>query len=280
MVIWKARKDYGIPTTKAQAGRGRILTVDLLRREFLEDGLTHEQIAHKYGVTEDTVRKYIHRAGMPRQTPMTRRHQPDLRSDPEAFGLLVGAALGDGHLSRARGPGRVRLELGHAVAQEGWLRFKTDRLGSVLTFTRWWRGVPKHKEGWGVQEQVRVISACHEGLEEIYPWFYREDRSRTIAPEALEALTELGLVAWIIDDGTLSKSKGHYLIYTLRYDMEDVMRAAVAINNKFGLHGYARPHRGRWILSFPRHDTTAIAATMERHVGAVEDIRYKIARPA
>lgn len=278
MVVFKSRREYGIPTIKAKAGGGRLLTDELLRREYQEAGLTNAQIGAKYGVNGETVRHYVNRAGIPTHTALTRRNQPDLRSNPEAFGLLLGTMLGDGHLGHVGR--RFRLELKHAKSQEDWLAFKTERLSSVLTFTWKWHGMPRPQEGWGQQEQVRAISACHPGLDEIHPWFYTPGRTRIIAPEALAALTELGLVAWIVDDGTLNKSKGHYLVYTLRYPMEDVMRAAAAVNLRFGLHCYARPHRDRWIISFPTQDTETVASMLERHVGGVEGVRYKIARSA
>lgn len=275
--VRQRRVHYGIPTIKAQREKGARLTPEVLRREYEGEGLTHEQIAARHGVCEDTARLYIHRMGLARQTSMTRRKQPPIFSDSRALAVLVGTVFGDGHLA-AHANGSVRLELKHAMAQEEWLRFKVDALSPVLHFPWAWRGAPSVQEGWNAQDQVRAVSATHPDLQTVYSWFYGPE-GRRLSPEALAHMTELSLAAWLVDDGTLAKAH-RYTLYTMRYPEAEVHRAASFLTERFGLHPGVRRHRNVHVLIFPAADYQTISGILEREVGTVQAIRYKIKTPA
>lgn len=271
--IRKRRLNYGIPTIKAQPGRGRDLTEELLRQEYTTEKLTMEQIADRHGVCADTVLFYLHRYDIGRETAATRRDHRPLFDDPVAKQVLLGTILGDGHLNQVGE--RVRLELKHGAAQREWLEFKLDRLTGI----DWGpvERIDKKKNGGfdSPRDTYRAVSLTHTGLEQVYPWAYDGEGGRRISPELLAQLGPLGLATWLADDGGLSKHR--YCVSANRYPWSEVERAVEWLRHRFGLSPKISHFRPRQpVIAFPACDYTFLRQMMEDQLGQVACLRYKM----
>jgi hypothetical protein len=217
-----------------------------LRRMYLDEKFTDQQIAGQIGETSKRVRSWRKLFGIP-TISMTERYdvypiEGQLRS------LLVGSMLGDGHITcshgRCRSQGRnqsrnsntARYVENHADNQKDYLEWKRKQWGpwskGSLAPVRWARE-RKVSNGW----IFRTVS--HASLLPWYELFYPVRGPKQLSSEVPELVNSFSLAIWYLDDG----SAQWWPIIT--FGMNSVSRGiATSIFERFGLSPRWNLHKG------------------------------------
>lgn len=160
--------------------------------------------------------------------------------------IVVGLALGDGHLETNNGK-TYRLMVEHGIQQKEYLDWIYNQ------FQEWTGTPPKLKLKNGKPFSYHFSTYSHELL-----GFYGEKfyfNKKKVMPEIIEELiTPLSLAIWFMDDGSL-KSKRHntYIIHTLGFQKAELERIQEVLKRKFEietrLHKQKEKYLRLYILS-------------------------------
>ena len=127
----------------------------------------------------------------------------------ENRGILVGLALGDGHIKKFQKSGQqgsekphyAMIEIRHCEAQKEFIEYKADLLHSVLGGKR-----PKvsfiNNNGFPAYS-IRKVNSYFRNL---HSWMY-VNKKKIISRKILDMLTIKGIALWYMDDGNLSAKK-------------------------------------------------------------------------
>lgn len=212
------------------------VSLEDLRRLYLEEHLTDEQVAVRIGLdaTVKRVRSWRHRFGI-ETICRTERHiltpiEGRLRS------VLVGSVLGDGRISKSTHVARYREN--HSHAQLEYTLWKLKEWGSA-----WvpggqkrvtWTLNGKQYEGW------RFETVSHASLLPWHEMFYPEPGPKRLHERVVELMDDLAFTIWYMDDG----STGWWPRIT--FGMDPASRGiALAIFDKFGFSPRWEVHQGK-----------------------------------
>jgi DNA polymerase-3 subunit gamma/tau len=121
--------------------------------------------------------------------------------------VIMGAALGDGHIALTGSKMRGRLHIRHSVAQKEYLEYKAGLLGNLV-------GSPAHYDaGIGTYSKTgtfAVTTLSRPEIAEIHRMIYPDGR-KSITKELLDQIDVLGLALWYMDDGSLVTAKNEYV---------------------------------------------------------------------
>jgi hypothetical protein len=179
------------------------LTTDDLRELYLERRLTETQIAELYNTTQFTINRRRHAWGIETlgKTGRMTASLPTLTELQEA--LLYGSLLGDGNMTTT-GPEAARFFEGHSLAQEGYLNWKAEILG---TYVRQIVPTKKTDKRSGKVHHGKALSTF--STTHLRPWFnkfYPAPEHKRIFPADLpQRLTPFILAVWYMDDGSVMK---------------------------------------------------------------------------
>ena len=174
------------------------LTIEVLRRLYLEEGLTENQIAKEYGTYQVRIGRLRRKWGIPTRSLTSRVSDdlPALTSLQEE--LLVGSLLGDGSL-RAPSDQSASFREGHAMAQAPYTDWKADLLTPFTSTVR--TRITKTK----YQERYMTTRTCRQ-LRPLYDLFYPAPRRKRVFPKNLpDLMTPFILAVWYMDDGNLGR---------------------------------------------------------------------------
>jgi len=121
--------------------------------------------------------------------------------------VIMGAALGDGHLALTGSAMRGRLSMTHGVTQKDYLDYKVQLLGNLV------RSKSRFDSGVGTYSKTgtyRATTLSRPEIAQIRHDLYGEEKKKRISRTYLEQLDELGLALWYLDDGSLITAKYRY----------------------------------------------------------------------
>jgi DNA polymerase III subunit gamma/tau len=122
--------------------------------------------------------------------------------------VLMGAALGDGHISLTGSKMRGRLRLRHGVAQKAYLDYKTQLLGNLV------RTPARYDVGLGTYSKTgtyAVSTLSRPEIAQIHRDLYGTNKHKHISRAYLDQLDELALALWYLDDGSLTTARNPYV---------------------------------------------------------------------
>ena len=203
-----------------------------LRKLYLEDKLTDEEIASQVGCPLKHIRRWRHRWGI-ETIGRTERHEV-CPIEGRLRSILVGSMLGDGRLSRAN---QVSLYTeNHSDSQREYLEWKKKEWGpwsqhdlSPVT----WNLKGKSYAGW------ILWTVNHVTLNPWHEMFYPEPGPKQLQPQVADLVDALALAIWYMDDG----SAGWWPLITFGMK-EESRKVAQSIFQKFNLNPRWAPLQG------------------------------------
>lgn len=161
--------------------------------------------------------------------------------------IIVGLALGDGHLETSNNGRTYKLKVEHCIQQKEYIDWLYKQ------FQNWVRTPPKLKFKNENPFSYHFSTYSHELLRFYGELFYSSKRK--ILPDIIgEIMTPLSLAIWFMDDGSL-KSKRHntYIIHTLGFRRNELERIQEVLKSKFKietrLHKQKQKYLRLYILS-------------------------------
>jgi|GEM_PF-214170 DNA polymerase III gamma/tau subunit len=121
--------------------------------------------------------------------------------------VLIGAAIGDGHIALTGSIMRGRLSLRHRIDQKDYLEYKVQLLGDLV------RSPMRFEDGAGTYSKTGTYCAAtlsRPEIAQIHRDLYRIDGRKQITQTYLDQVDELGLALWYLDDGSLVTAKSTY----------------------------------------------------------------------
>ncbi len=200
------------------------ITPDELRRLYLEEKLTDEQIVSRLGegATVKRVRSWRHRYGIETICRTERRELPPIEGRLQS--VLVGSMLGDGRISKSTHVSRYRES--HCHEQLEYLKWKALEWGPWIPTdpkSVTWVLQDKAFEGW------RFETVSHASLNPWHELFYPEPGPKRLQERVVDLVDPLAFAIWYMDDG----SSGWWPLIT--FGMDPASRGvALAIFDKYG----------------------------------------------
>lgn len=234
-----------IPYTK----KHHSLTEDLFRKEYLENKLTCEQVAHKYHYHLDTV--YRLKAKWHITLERWQKDLPNEKLTAYQREFLIGTILGDSSIVDGQSAGAAHCS------------FRVEHGSKQLEYLRWKYAILQNFTESGIKESEvggYFITKTHPEFDTYRMLFY-SDRKQ-VSKELIETLTLNSLLFWYLDDGTLNRCNGsinnisiasqcftegeHEL---LRMRLEELLHSPVAV------HYCAQTGGTGYTLYFPKETT-------------------------
>lgn len=219
------------------------LTPELLRDLYSVQLLTEQEIATAHGTTQVQVGRLRKKWGIPTlsKTERLAAQLPPLTDEQRS--VLVGSLLGDGHLT-APSEKTARFIERHSAAQEPYLRWKAEVLGSLVSSV--YKVQKKDAHTGKVYDGVEFSTYSLECLRSLYDLFYPAPDRKRVFPASLGGLlTPLALAVWFMDDGSCGPR--------ISFGLDDVsLHRAVSALRGLGLRAQVSGNRGDMVLSFPR----------------------------
>jgi DNA polymerase-3 subunit gamma/tau len=114
--------------------------------------------------------------------------------------VVVGAAIGDGHISLTGSQMRARLSITQGADQKIYLKYKAQLLGDLVQSPLAFQNYPGTFSRKGT---FRLATRSFPQIAEIHRELYDGNGQKRVSREYLERLTPLGLALWYLDDGSL-----------------------------------------------------------------------------
>lgn len=244
------------------------LTPEVLTRLYEQDGLTETEIGQRFGIGQVQVGRFRKRWGIATRTKADRimADLPPLTDVQQQ--LLVGSLLGDGSLGMTS-EGSAHYTEGHCTKQEGYLRWKADLLGPLVSsvFPTTKRVAGKEFHGW------RFCTKSCPLLWPLYDAFYpAPDRKRVFPADLPARMTPFVLAIWYMDDGSLLPDGSPRISFG--GGPVSLRRALVALR-ALGLSPKVYGEGTRQAIHFPKQ-TVEFAGLVGPHLH--ETLQYKLPR--
>jgi len=223
------------------------LTPELLRKLYLDDFLTEQQIADQYSTTQVSIGRRRRKWGI-KKVGKTGRITASLEPLTELQGALVyGSLLGDGGL-RVTGEDAARFSEGHSEKQVPYLQWKAKILGP---YVRKIVDHEKRKDG-EVYKGKSLYTFATTHLRPFYEKFYPgPERKRVFPADLPHRMTPFILAVWYMDDGSIL-NKFHPRI---SFGLDDVsLERALAALRVLGFEPTVHPGTRDRTITFPDQD--------------------------
>lgn len=130
--------------------------------------------------------------------------------------ILIGSALGDGHISN-----NGTFTTGSKYLE--WITFKATILEDYLS-PKWYSYLPKN--GYSQTPYHRLRTLVHQDITDI--------KNMSLS-QMLEELDEIGLAVWLYDDGSFHKTNFFYNLSTHSFTHSEHIRYIIPALSKFGV---------------------------------------------
>lgn len=143
---------------------------------------------------------------------MTEPQKPDLSGkrlsvislSDQCKQVILGSLLGDGCLTIQKGYKNARMQIRHSIVQEDYIKWKFEMLSEIALKKLQYQ----KPDGYSNNQKIGFMSKAMSQLTEINRICYKDNKLQ-IKRFWLNHLTELGLLIWWLDDGSLvRKGKG------------------------------------------------------------------------
>lgn len=183
--------------------------------------------------------------------------------------ILVGLLLGDGHLETQNHGRTYRLKVEHGSDQREYLNWLSDE------FSEWIHREPYEKVRKNGDVNYGFTTYSHGSLRFYGKQFYPEGK-KVIPKLIYRFLTPLSLAIWYMDDGSI-KSRRHktYILHTLGYSKNDLIRVQKSFESKFGIKASLHRQKNRyWRLYISSESSEKFKQIINPHI--IESMRYKL----
>jgi hypothetical protein len=206
------------------------LTEAVLRKLYLEDGLSETEIAKSYGIYQVKVGRLRRQFGIPTLAKSDRLDIPD-ELTPRQVSVLIGSMLGDGGL-RVTSRFTARYTEHHCLKQKPYLDWKAEEWGPFLSSV-----APADK---GPHPGFRLVTHSFRALHPFWMMFYPTGKGdKTFVHLPVNLVDPLSLAVWFMDDGSRTDS---YVRFSVGPNEED-HKVRRKVLRKFGIdsHLYGNP---------------------------------------
>jgi DNA polymerase-3 subunit gamma/tau len=151
-------------------------------------------------------------------TPQGQKHASDLevgqfvyanyeRLTRHQLETVMGAALGDGHVSMTGSGMRARLSISQGVAQKDYLEYKKQLLGPLVATDLKYQFSP---ESYSRKGTYRLATLSCPQIAQVRRQLYDSAGRKHISRDYLDQVGPLGLALWYLDDGSLVTGHSYY----------------------------------------------------------------------
>lgn len=230
---WQKELDIKIKSTRTK------LTQELLDEisKLVDEGLTNQEIADKFGMALSTVRGYIQNI-LNKETNSKRTKRitnKNFEFTQEQLEVIYGSLLGD--MSMGINWKNARITINHGGDQEEYFDHKCeifkDVLGKISKTPRYDKRTNKYYNRYA----VRLLT--HPIITEMYYKFY-PNGIKTVSKEWLELLTPRSLAYWYMDDGSNSG-----VLATNGFSYEECLLIKEYFKNKWSLEVTIEHQKGK-----------------------------------
>lgn len=204
------------------------LTPDLLSKLYLEDHLSENAIAKRFGTNQVRIGRLRKRWGIPLITKSDRLGLPETLSSRQEQ-ILLGSMLGDGSL-REVGAVTARYEEHHKATHKSyldWLAVEWDEFYS--SFSKADKGL---KSGW------KLITHASKALFPYWENFYpKGEGSKTFSFLDPDQISDLALAVWFMGDGSRTGSSVRFSVGTDSTSVQTQLKILRKFNLKCASYG-------------------------------------------
>jgi predicted NodU family carbamoyl transferase len=149
--------------------------------------------------------------------------------------VILGSLLGDGCLTIQKGYKNARMQIRHSILQEDYLRWKFEVLSEIAPE----RLQVQKPDGYSKNQKIGFISNAMSQLTEIHQVVCKTNKLN-IKRSWLNHITELGLLIWWLDDGSIIGSGREGVLCTDGFDLpaikilQNYLHKVWKINTKIG----------------------------------------------
>nr|YP_009105637.1 putative LAGLIDADG homing endonuclease [Xylochloris irregularis]YP_009105669.1 putative LAGLIDADG homing endonuclease [Xylochloris irregularis]AIT94370.1 putative LAGLIDADG homing endonuclease [Xylochloris irregularis]AIT94372.1 putative LAGLIDADG homing endonuclease [Xylochloris irregularis] len=129
--------------------------------------------------------------------------------------VILGSLLGDGSLKIAKGYKNARLTIRHSIVQEEYLRWKAEELQEIASAGSIQLQKP---DGFSANKKISFQSRALPQLTVIHRKAYESNQLR-IKRSWLNHMTELSLLVWWLDDGSIIANGRKGVFCTESFDL-------------------------------------------------------------
>lgn len=204
-----------------------------IKRMYLEEQKSMQEIADYYNVHKDTIRICLSKLGVSR---FRGKISGNLEITNELQQILIGSLLGDG--SFVYGSGRCKncfLSIGHSEKQLEYLRYKVgiiSKYGFTNKIYKYSYSNTRYKSGNLTTYYYKTN--LHPIFTQIRNQSYDLNGIKRINQEFVSDIDPLGLAIWYMDDGYVTKNS--CILSTCSFTQEEQRVLADILLKKFNLH--------------------------------------------
>jgi len=246
---------------------------DKIVRMYLDEKKSIRAIARLLDCSMSGIKSILHKNNVKMRNKCESLNLcPDSFSEEE-FDIVFGTTLGDGHITKKRGPkGECQLYVGHGLKQSDYLNWKYQKM------LRFVSGMPyelKHylKSNKKTYITLNFITRKSSLFTKMREAFYPEGK-KVIPCDFEDKINAKSLAIWYMDDGYRYKNKNNIEIHTQCFTHEDQLRILKILKKKFGIVSHIRtlPTR-KEIVFIPSASCGKFLQVVNDHI--VPSMRYK-----
>jgi len=235
--------------------KGRI---NISKEQFLieyDNGISLNQISQKYNIPREHITYLREYFGVKRKgATFIKRLKNEVPLTQTAKDILIGSALGDGHISPAG-----YLSEKHSPKQYEYLKWKASFLKSITTNKSWNYFEYIDDRSGSLIKTHTFRTTTHSFLCEIRSLFYKDDnesgKSEKIIPKNFaDLISNMALAVWFMDDGKTDWQYRHgkkissganpqSTLCTECFSYQDNLRLSKILKDKYNLDSIVNPHR-------------------------------------
>lgn len=236
-------------------------------------------IAKILDVSFSGIRNILKKYNIPRRNKCESLNLCPENFTDEEYQIVIGTALGDGHLTKPKKNGESQLYLGHSIKQKDYIQWKYNKLKRFIgckIYSLFHK--LKYKNEIKEFETLNFLtrkSPLFTNLEQI---FYPRDRRiklRLFPYDFLKKnLTPLSLAVWYMDDGY---SRYGFILQTQSFSYKDNLVILQLLKEKFDLDGKTKKVKNdKYIVTFGAEQKRKLKPIVEKHM--IPSMMYKIKR--
>lgn len=145
--------------------------------------------------------------------------------------IILGLLLGDGSLRISKGYKKAHLEFRHSIIQQDYFFWKVKQLREISSKNCF---QIQKADGWSKNEKLHYRSLRLPILTRLYRLTHRNGRLR-IKKRWLKLLTQLSLMVWWLDDGSLIKNSRQGVLCSEGFDYQDLLILSEFLKEKWGI---------------------------------------------
>lgn len=131
--------------------------------------------------------------------------------------VILGGLIGDACLTMQKGYKNARLQIRHSIVQEGYMRWKFEMLKEIAP-----KKLQTQKpDGYSSNKKLGFMSLVNEDVTKIYQVVSKQNKL-DIKRSWLNHLTELGLLIWWLDDGSIIKNGRNGVFCTDGFELDGI----------------------------------------------------------